>query len=78
MRPGMTEREVAWQLEVGMRERGADGLSFDIIVAAGPNGAMPHHHPTDRPLQAGEPIVIDMGGTPGRVLLGPDAHIRLG
>ena len=61
MRPGMTEREVAWQLEVGMRERGADGLSFDIIVAAGPNGAMPHHHPTDRPLQAGEPIVIDMG-----------------
>ena len=45
MRPGMTEREVAWQLEVGMRERGADGLSFDIIVAAGPNGAMPHHHP---------------------------------
>ena len=57
----MTEREVAWQLEVGMRERGADGLSFDIIVAAGPNGAMPHHHPTDHPLQAGEPIVIDMG-----------------
>ena len=65
MRPGMTEREVAWQLEVGMRERGADGLSFDIIVAAGPNGAMPHHHPTDQPLQAGEPIVIDMGARLG-------------
>ena len=48
-----------------MRERGADGLSFDIIVAAGPNGAMPHHHPTDRPLQAGEPIVIDMGARLG-------------
>ncbi|MGH2352984.1 MAG: aminopeptidase P family protein [Chloroflexota bacterium] len=59
--PGVSEREVAWRLEVAMREAGADGLSFPIIVAAGPNGAMPHHHPDDRPIQAGEPIVIDMG-----------------
>ena len=59
--PGLTEREVAWRLEVAMRERGAEGVSFPIIVAAGPNGAMPHHRPTDRPIAAGEPIVIDMG-----------------
>ena len=58
---GMTEKEVAWRMEVAMRELGAEGPSFDTIVAAGPNGAMPHHHPSDRPIQAGEPIVIDMG-----------------
>jgi len=61
LRPGVTEREVAWRLEVDMRERGADGVSFPIIVAAGPNGAMPHHRPSDKVIKAGEPIVIDMG-----------------
>ncbi|CAA9286908.1 MAG: Aminopeptidase YpdF (MP-, MA-, MS-, AP-, NP-specific) [uncultured Chloroflexi bacterium] len=59
--PGVTEREVAWRLEVAMRERGADALSFPTIVASGPNGAMPHHRASERPIQAGEPIVIDMG-----------------
>ena len=58
---GMTEKEVAWRMEVAMREFGADNLSFDTIVAAGPNGAMAHHMPTDTVIQAGEPIVIDMG-----------------
>jgi Xaa-Pro aminopeptidase len=61
LRPGVSEREVAWRLEVAMRETGAEGLSFPIIVAAGTNGAMPHHRPTDRPIKAGEPVVIDMG-----------------
>ena len=58
---GETEREVAWRLEKAMRELGADSLSFDTIVAAGPNGAMPHHRPSDRPIGPGEPVVIDMG-----------------
>jgi Xaa-Pro aminopeptidase len=61
LRPGVTEREVAWRLEVEMRERGADSLGFPTIVAAGPNGAMPHHRPSNRPIQRGEPIIIDMG-----------------
>ncbi len=61
LRPGMTEREVAWLLEVAMRERGADALSFDTIVASGPNGAKAHHHPTDRRLELGDGVVIDMG-----------------
>ncbi len=61
VRPGMTEKELAWELEKMMREDGADGLAFEIIVAAGPNGALAHHHPTDRPLQVGDAIVIDMG-----------------
>ena len=58
---GMTEKEVAWRLEVAMREFGADNISFDTIVAAGPNGAMVHHRADDTVIKAGEPIVIDMG-----------------
>ena len=62
---GMTEKEVAWKMEVAMREFGADNISFDTIVAAGPNGAMAHHRPDDTVIQAGEPIVIDMGAQIG-------------
>ena len=62
---GMTEKEVAWRMEVAMREFGADNISFDTIVAAGPNGAMAHHRPSDKVIQAGEPIVIDMGAQVG-------------
>ena len=58
---GMTEREIAGRMEVAMREFGADGVSFDTIVAAGPNGAMAHHQPSERVIRRGEPIVIDMG-----------------
>ena len=58
---GNTEREVAWRMEQAFREFGGEGPSFDTIVAAGPNGAMPHHRPSDRPIEAGEPVVIDMG-----------------
>lgn len=61
IRPGQTEGEVAWRLEVAMRELGAEGPSFDTIVAAGPNGALPHHRAGDRAIHAGEPVVIDMG-----------------
>jgi len=59
--PGMTEKEVAWELEVFMRTRGAEKLAFDLIVGSGPNGAMPHATVSERLIQAGEPIVIDMG-----------------
>jgi Xaa-Pro aminopeptidase len=62
---GMTEREVGWRMEMAMRDAGADGISFDTIVAAGPNGAMAHHMPTDYVIKRGEPIVIDMGAKVG-------------
>ncbi|MFC1884578.1 aminopeptidase P family protein [Thermodesulfobacteriota bacterium] len=61
MMPGMTEKEVAWQIEGMARERGADELAFPSIVASGPNGALPHAVPTDRKLKEGEPIVLDVG-----------------
>lgn len=59
--PGQSETEVAAKIEVLMRRKGAAGPSFPTIVAGGPNGAMPHAVPGARPLQQGEPIVIDMG-----------------
>ena len=65
IKPGQTERQVAWELEKAMREGGAESASFDIIVAAGPNAALPHHRPTERPLQESEPVVIDMGARYG-------------
>jgi Xaa-Pro aminopeptidase len=61
LRPGMTEKEVAWEIEGLTREGGADGVSFPPIVASGPNSAQPHAAPTDRGMQTGEPIVLDLG-----------------
>jgi Xaa-Pro aminopeptidase len=61
LQPGLTERQVAWELEAYLRTHGADDVAFDPIVASGPNGALPHLRPTDRRIQAGEPIVIDIG-----------------
>ena len=58
---GMTEKNVAWQLEKTMRELGAEGMAFDIIVGTGTNGALPHHLADDTVIRNGEPIVIDMG-----------------
>ena len=60
-RPGQTEQELAWELEKVMREAGADTTAFTIIVASGPNSALPHHRPGERVLQVGDPIIIDMG-----------------
>lgn len=59
--PGMTELEIALALELTMRELGAEGPSFDTIVAFGTNAAKPHAVPTDRVLASGEIILIDMG-----------------
>ena len=60
-KPGKTEKQLAWELEKIMRKNGADGLAFDIIVASGPNSAHPHHENSDRPLQEGDTIIVDMG-----------------
>jgi len=61
LKPGMTEKEVAWELESYMRTHGAEAVAFDIIVGSGPNGAMAHATISDRVIQEGEPIVIDLG-----------------
>jgi Xaa-Pro aminopeptidase len=61
IQPGMTEQEAAWEIERYMRTHGASKVAFDLIVAAGPNGALPHARPGDHAIQPGEPIVIDIG-----------------
>jgi Xaa-Pro aminopeptidase len=59
--PGWTEVQAAWEIEKYVREHGGEGVSFEIIVAAGPWAAMPHACPRDEKIQKGEPIIIDMG-----------------
>lgn len=61
LKPGMTENEVAWALEVAMREKGAEGKSFDFIVASGERGALPHGRASDKAIAAGELVTIDYG-----------------
>ena len=61
LRPGRTEREVSRELEALMLDHGADGISFETIVAAGPNSAIPHHRPTDAVLAQGDFVKIDFG-----------------
>ncbi|MFA4836175.1 MAG: M24 family metallopeptidase, partial [Dehalococcoidia bacterium] len=61
LKPGMTEKELAWKLERFMREKGSEVLPFDIIVASGPNSALPHARPSDNEILPGTPVVIDLG-----------------
>lgn len=61
LRPDMRERDAAWELEKAMRERGADGAAFEIIVASGDNASRPHHRAGDDLLGRGRPIVMDFG-----------------
>ncbi len=61
IRPDITERQLATALERRMVDLGADAPAFDTIVASGPNGAIPHHVPGDRPLRRGDLVTIDFG-----------------
>jgi len=56
-----TEAEFGLELDTAMRRLGADGTSFETIIAAGPNGAMPHHRPGTRRIVEGDLVVIDFG-----------------
>ena len=61
MHTGMSEKEVAWEIEKFLRENGSEPIPFDIIVASGPNSALPHAKPSSHTIQSGEPIIIDIG-----------------
>lgn len=65
IKPGMTELEAAWEIEKFMRENGSQVLPFNLIVASGPNSALPHAKPTSRPISTDEPVVIDIGARCG-------------
>jgi len=65
IRPGLSERSLASVLDYRMTQLGADRPAFDTIVASGPNGAIPHHAPTDRPLRRGDLVTMDFGAQYG-------------
>ena len=62
LRAGRTEREVAADVDRAIIDAGHSRVDF-VIVASGPNGASPHHEVSDRVIQAGDPVVVDIGGT---------------
>ena len=61
IRPGVTEREIAIELEYQMNKNGAEGLAFDTIIASGINSSKPHAHPTDKVIELGDPVTMDFG-----------------
>ncbi len=60
-RGSLTEARFATALDHAMRERGAEERAFETIVAAGEDSAKPHARPGDRPIRAGDPVVVDFG-----------------
>ena len=62
LRPGVSEREVGARITEAILESGHERVDF-VIVASGPNGASPHHSVSDRVLQSGDVVVVDIGGT---------------
>jgi Xaa-Pro aminopeptidase len=61
IRPGVSEKEIALELELFLRNNGSEGLAFPIIAASGKNGALPHAEPTNKKLNKGEFITFDFG-----------------
>lgn len=61
IRPGVTEREVSNELEFFMRKQGATSSAFDIIVASGVRGALPHGVASEKTIEQGEMVTLDFG-----------------
>ena len=61
LKPGIAETEIALELEYFMKKQGASKLSFDTIIAGGPNSSMPHAQVTDRKLRQGDFVTMDFG-----------------
>jgi Xaa-Pro aminopeptidase len=57
----ITEAQFGLELDFEMRRRGADEVSFETIIAAGPNASLPHHSPSARRIEPGETVVVDFG-----------------
>ncbi len=66
LKSGLTELELAAEMEYRMNRLGASGRSFSTIVAFGPHGAEPHYSPSSTPLRSGDSIVCDFGAIYGR------------
>lgn len=63
IKSGKTEKEIAFDLEFFMKKEGADAIAFDLIVASGRNSSVPHAEPSNKKIEPGDFITIDMGAT---------------
>jgi Xaa-Pro aminopeptidase len=63
IKPGITEKEVAVEVEYAMRKKGSDGTGFDTIVASGVYSAFPHGACSNRIIREGDLVVVDLGAT---------------
>jgi Xaa-Pro aminopeptidase len=61
IRPGITERQLAFEIEFFLRQNGASSLSFDTICVSGRRSALPHGMPSDKPLEKGDFVTLDFG-----------------
>lgn len=61
IKPGDVEKDIALELEIGMRQGGADGVSFEPIVASGTRSALPHGRASEKKIRPGELLTIDCG-----------------
>ena len=74
IRPGVTELDLAAEIDYRMRRKGAAGPSFETIVASGPRTALPHAHPTAKALQKNELVALGPGCYTPPLLQRFDAH----
>lgn len=61
LKVGMMEKELAWEIEAFLRTNGADSIAFPPIVVSGERTALPHGQPSDRKLQRGDLVTMDLG-----------------
>lgn len=61
VRPGVSEKKLAFELEFLLRKEGAEAIAFDLIVASGKNSAIPHAEPSDKLVEEGDFVTVDMG-----------------
>ena len=65
LKPGVTEKDVAWKIAEAAHKAGADGMAFESIVGFGKHTSSPHHRPTDAKFKTGDLVQIDMGAAVG-------------
>jgi Xaa-Pro dipeptidase len=63
IKSGIKEKQVAAEIEYAMRKKGSDGTGFDTIIASGPSSAFPHGFCSDRTIQEGDLVIVDLGAT---------------
>ncbi len=74
IQPGKTEQEIAVEIEFFMRRKGAEKVSFDLIVVSGANGSLCHGVPSGKVIEEGDFVTMDTGLCSGRLYVGYDPY----